>query len=139
MVVVETWDREVFFFSFFSSSFTSICNSVGYDRLQVFLTYMLWPGSMPFLYPFVLYLAAIIALSATFGLDPPGLIRATLHLLGRSSSPIRAPFLLLLLSPLHLFLRISVVVLLLFYFLASWLTISSRPGLAIQPLPSLVL
>ncbi len=47
--------------------------------------------------PFMLYLAAIFALTATFGLIPPEFNQATLHLLGRSSSPILAPFLLLLL------------------------------------------
>ena len=61
----------------------------------------------PFLFPFLLYLAAIIALSATFRLNPPEFIQAILHLLGRSSSPILAPFplvlpLLLPLSPLNI-------------------------------------
>ena len=117
-----------------------MCNPLGYDRLQLSLRTYYGLALCPFLCPFVLYLATIIALTATFGLNPPEFIQATLHLLGRSSFPILAPFLLLLLSLLHLsFLRILVVVLPLFYFLVSWLTIFSRPGPAIQPLIFLVL
>ncbi len=86
-----------FFSLFFSSSFTSICNPLGYDRLQLSLPTCSGLALCPFLCPFVLFLAAIIALSATFGLNPPEFIQATLHLLGRSSFPILAPFLLLLL------------------------------------------
>ena len=39
---------------------------------------------------YALYLAAIIASTATFVLAPPEFIQATLYLLGRSSAPILA-------------------------------------------------
>ncbi len=72
-----------------------------------------------------LYLAAIIVLTATFGLNPPEFTQATPHLLGRCS----APFLMPLLSILRLsFSRILAAALALIHFLVSWLTIFSRPG-----------
>lgn len=129
-----------FFILISFSSLMPIYNPVDYNRLQISLRTCSGLALCSFLCLFLLYLDAIIALSATFGLNPPEFIRATLHLLGCFSSPILAPFLLLLLSPLHLlFLRISVVVLLLFYFLVCWLTIVSHPGLAMQPLLSVIL
>lgn len=58
-------------------------------------THILLTGFMLFFFfcAFVLYLAAIIALTATFGFNPPDFIQKTLHLLGRSSAPLSlAPF-----------------------------------------------
>lgn len=55
---------------------------------------------------FVLYLAAIIALTANFGFAPPEFIQATLHLLGCFSAPMLATFFLPLLSLIRLSLSI---------------------------------
>lgn len=80
---------------FHSSSFTSICNPVGYNRLRTFLLICSSLVLSPLFGPLLLFLAAVVALLATFGLTPPEFIQAGLHQLGRSSAPILTPFLLL--------------------------------------------
>lgn len=127
-------EEEGFFFLFFLQAFTSMCNPLGYDRLQIsLLNYILWPSFMPFS-------LSIYALSrrhnccyCNFGVAPSWVYPINSSSLGRSSAPILVPFLLPLLSLLRLsFSRILVAVLPIFHFVVSWLTIFSRPGLAIK-------
>ena len=135
----------MFFFFFFHFLFhlqvLRLCETLWdmTDYRYLYVHTLAWLYALLFC-SFMLYLAAIIALIATFGLAPPEFTQAALQLLGRSFAPILAPFLLPLLSLLRLsFTKISVAVLPLFHFLISWLTIFSHFGLAVILLLFLVL
>ena len=105
------WQDKYFFFFFKFDVYVQLC---GLWQTMDMPTYMLRSSLAlsPFLSPFLLYLTAIIVLSANFGLNPSEFIQAILHLLGRSSSPILALFPLLLslllpLLPLNIWLAAS--------------------------------
>lgn len=82
------------------SSFTSICNSLGYDRPFTSLHTCACLASMPFPFPFLLVLADVIASTATFGLSTPDFIQADLRLPDHFFAPISVLSLQLLLPPL---------------------------------------
>ena len=95
-------------------------------------TYMRLPGSMPFPFPFLLSLAAVIAFTATFGCSPPDFTQADLRLLDHFFAPILIISPSLLLFPRFLLpLKILVAMLLPFHLPIGLPAIFSHPESAI--------